>query len=609
MKQQIFPLELRGRFFLDKPKSKQPSSLIFMVRLKGKLYKFATNTKVYPKQWNQELQKAYISPILTNADNLNNSIVNKKIEEVKNHFIKFKLYLCNIDEYNTTDVIALLKNEFNDMARQKKKENAKIDDIIKTIQDAVYNDTTIKKGTSDNYIKKGLPALKFYLSYLEEVEKIKVNSFSFFTTEFFNAFAYYIHDNYTHDDGTSYSISSINSILKYAKSAVVLCARANKYLTEIEIASLKVKLFNDKSSPNHIALRDDEVMLLYNYQPTCKRDEEVRDVFLLECTLGHRITDILRLDERLEEIGGKYYVTISPKKTPNKKIEVGIIFAITKKILIDKYHCRLPNITKDVINKNIKRIAKEAGIQGEELQSFHYQGESEPKEIKRPRYECISTHTGRRTYISMLSARGWTYEQISKFTGQTTKMVEHYDKATSKYIGIYKDSLKNRPHEIVQLCEDLLQQNELYNPTVLHPANAETTEMNLDSLLHELFREQELSDLRKLHTNKVDILSMDKLHEIKKYLEDVSRTDRYKKEMLAAYNTHSKELKKRLTEILKNIVLLDPTHNTLRIAITSLQKMGINCLYTPDRLKYKGKAAYEAYILVVETPSGNIIIK
>lgn len=32
-------------------------------------------------------------------------------------------------------------------------------------------------------------------------------------------------------------------------------------------------------------------------------------------------------------------------------------------------------------------------------------------------------------------------------------MVEHYDKATSKYISIYKDSLKNRPYEIVQLCE------------------------------------------------------------------------------------------------------------------------------------------------------------
>lgn len=62
------------------------------------------------------------------------------------------------------------------MARQKTKKAAeeeqnKFDDIIKVIHDAVYNDTTIASGTSDNYIKKGLPALKFYLSYLED-EKI-----------------------------------------------------------------------------------------------------------------------------------------------------------------------------------------------------------------------------------------------------------------------------------------------------------------------------------------------------------------------------------------------------------------------------------------------------
>lgn len=92
-----------------------------------------------------------------------------------------------------------------------------------------------------------------------------------------------------------------------------------------------MRYFSDKSAPNHIALRNDEVMLLYNYKPTCQRDEQIRDIFLLECTLGHRITDILRIDQRLEQIGNKHYITISPKKTSNKRIEVDIIFDIAKK--------------------------------------------------------------------------------------------------------------------------------------------------------------------------------------------------------------------------------------------------------------------------------------
>src|SRR5699024_6106776 len=120
---------------------------------------FAINVKVYPEQWSQSLQKAYISPILTNADNLNNSIVNRKIEEVKNRFMHFKLYLCAMDEYTIDiDVVTLLKKEFNNMEKQKEKKKDKFDNIIKVIQDAVYNDTTITEGTANNYIKKGLPA-------------------------------------------------------------------------------------------------------------------------------------------------------------------------------------------------------------------------------------------------------------------------------------------------------------------------------------------------------------------------------------------------------------------------------------------------------------------
>lgn len=608
MKQQIFPLELCGRFYLKTPRSKRPSVITFIIRFKSKQYKFATHTKVYPQQWNQSLQKAYISPILTNVDNLNNSIVNQKIEEIKERFTKFKLYLCSIDKYNSTDIDKLLQNEFNDMARrktkQKEEEQNKFDDIVAVIHNAVYNDTTIAKGTSDNYIKKGLPALKFYLSYLEEEENTKVDSFKYFTTEFLTSFAYYIHDNYTYDGGQSYTISTINSILKYVKSAIILCARANKYLTETEISSLTIKLFNDKSAPNHIALRNDEVMLLYNYHPTCKRDEEAPDIFLLECTFGHRITDILRLDERLEEVGGKYYITISPKKTPNKKVEVGIIFKIAKEILIDKYHCTLPSITKDMINKNIKRIALEAGIQGEELQSFHYQGESVPQEIKRSRHECISTHTGRRTFVSLLVARGWNYEQISKFTGQTIKMVEHYDKATNKYIDIYKDSLVNRPNEIVQLCDE---ESNINIPKQV--SLAQTKNMDIDELLQLMFRTKDLFALKALHQNKVDILALEKTAEINKYLEDINRVELYKQQILKSFANSPEELKIKLIEILHVTILLDPKLNTLKIAITTLQKLGLNCQYSHNTYKYAGKSAREAYILVTVTPNGNVIIK
>lgn len=593
MEQQFFPLELRGRFYLKEPKSKKPSQLIFITRIEGRIYKLAINAKVYPAQWNRALQKAYISPILTTADNENNAIVNQKIEEVKGLFALFKSYLCNIETANTE----LITQLFNSTMRKPKKQeasNSKIDNIIKVIHDAVYNDATLSKGTADNYLNKGIPALEFYLSHLEKDEKKKVDSFDYFTTEFFNGFGQYIYDNYTHDDGKTYTISTINSILKYAKSAVVLCARTKQYLTEQHIASLKVRYFTDKSAPNHIALRDDEVMLLYNYKPKSELDEKVRDIFLLECTFGHRIADILRLDERIEEIGGKYYITISPKKTPQKRVEVGIVFDIAKRILIDKYHCQLPSVSKDAINKNIKRIAQEAGIKGEELQSYHYQGESQPQETKRPRYECISTHTGRRTFISMLVARGWNYEQISKFTAQTVKVVERYDQATNKYIDIYKDAVKNRPNEIVKYYDG--SSDDI-------PAVSD----DLGNLLQQLFAEKDLLDLKKLLENKVDISSLEKTAEVKKHLENISRAEKYRAALQKFYKEDPTGLKQRLVEILRITTLLDSERNLLRITVTTLQKLGLNCVYADGTYKYPGKAAREAYLLVITNKNGVII--
>lgn len=604
MKHQLFPKELHGRFFLKSPKSTRPSAINFLIRFNSKLVKLTTHLKIYPEQWNQILQKAYISPILNPIDNHNNSIVNEKIDEIKDRFNKFKLYLCNIEKPEDSEVFKLIKEEFKDMARKKskKEELNEFDDIVKVIHDTIYNDTTITTGTCDNYIKKGLPALKFYLSYLEKEENIRITSFKSFTTEFFTDFANYIHNNYTYGDGESYTITTINSLLKYAKSAIILSARAKKQLTEAEISSITIKLFTNKSAPNHIALRNDEVMLLYNYKATNKHDEEVRDLFLLECTFGHRISDILRLDQRLDKIGDKYYVTISPQKTPNKKIDVGIIFKIAKEILIDKYQCQLPSITKDKINKDIKRIAHEAGITGNELQSFHYQGEATPREFKRPRYECISSHTGRRTFISLLVARGWTYETISKYTGQSVKMVEHYDKATDKYIEIYKDSLANRPYEIVQLCDEKNLNND-------PKQDLNTPITSMENILEFLFHTKDLFTIEALNKNKVDVSALKKTAQITKFLEDINRAEPYKEQFLHFHKSQPEELKAELIKILRATILIDPKLNVLKIVVTTLQQLGLNCLYAHKTYKYTSQSARDAYILVTVTPEGNTIIQ
>lgn len=57
---------------------------------------------------------------------------------------------------------------------------------------------------------------------------------------------------------------------------------------DIEIEPLK--------EDDEIALRDDELTMLYNYQCTTKEDEDIKNLFLMECTTGQRFSDIEKVD-------------------------------------------------------------------------------------------------------------------------------------------------------------------------------------------------------------------------------------------------------------------------------------------------------------------------
>lgn len=163
-------------------------------------------------------------------------------------------------------------------------------------------------------------------------------------------------------------------------------------------------------------------------------------------------SDTLRLDDNIQEIMGVQQITLIPNKVQEKKITVNLIFDIAKKILVDKYNYKMPKCTKDQINHRIKKIAKEAGIQGVETISKHYAGNSTVTTVKKERWQCISTHTGRRTFVSLLTLRGWNYEQIGKYTAQSLKIVELYDKTSPSDFEIYK---KTHSDNIVKFIDEV----------------------------------------------------------------------------------------------------------------------------------------------------------
>ena len=81
-------------FYLRNPKAKKPTNIYLMLRINGKQMRLATSVKVIPDQWNHDEQVAYISHRLNELDNVNNEIVNEKLNAIKLRYNEFIDYIC-----------------------------------------------------------------------------------------------------------------------------------------------------------------------------------------------------------------------------------------------------------------------------------------------------------------------------------------------------------------------------------------------------------------------------------------------------------------------------------------------------------------------------------
>ena len=93
MQQQVFINDMRANFNLRRPKGDKPTNIYFVVRVGKRQLKLSTGVKVYPDHWNVRKQEAYISVRLSELDNLNNTIVNDKLEELKMTFSAYSYRL------------------------------------------------------------------------------------------------------------------------------------------------------------------------------------------------------------------------------------------------------------------------------------------------------------------------------------------------------------------------------------------------------------------------------------------------------------------------------------------------------------------------------------
>lgn len=441
---QFFPEELRCTFNLRKPNGKKPTNIYMVVRMNGKQYKLTTGLKVYPSQWNKRKELAYISEILSTTDNENNVIVNKKISDLKKSFLDFIDYLCNHPD--EMDIELLKKYVYKDCIIMTKKKQTNLN-VCLIISKEVDKDMNISEDSKNNYYN--------YLAWFEKFLKynsITFTTFNEITSQTFKDYQAYLRnvtDARTKDG--KLSVAYINNCVKSLYQRLGTYIVPLGLMERVNLLNITVPVINNKTDDYGIALRDDEIVKLWNYQCENEKEELVRDLFVLNCLTGQRISDTNKIGNNVNEIMSVTTIKLVQKKT-DKFVKCSIVFELAKEIL-SKYSDGIPNITNNEMNNGIKAIAKKAEIIGIEIVGRQSGTSNKVVVQDKPRYECISSHTGRRTFITLLKLRGWDSTKIMRYSGhKDTRMVEHYCKLKdSLEYEVFEKTKREHPELILRM--------------------------------------------------------------------------------------------------------------------------------------------------------------
>ena len=425
-------------FNLRKSKADKPTNIYCVVYMEGRQYYFSIGVKVLPCQWDKKRQVAIISNVQSKVDNYNNKVVNDKLEEQKKSFTKFLEYLCASEDKPS---YYLLRSFMH------KPDNITAKELITKAYEYKYAGTTAYK----NYMSR----LNAFLKYLKEQRK---SSLDVFTQAGFNQYVKYLKDKGTTKSAINADCQLIERLigkilsvespfLEYGISPVIYNKekdiRPDKgrfALEEQEVEAIsKLKISEeDYFSFEDIATKDKEgkVNPKYRSHKSGRELAEYRDIFVLQCRCGQRVSDLVQfLNGEVETIveGGQTFYELKTKKSQKK--ESAFILQDDYVLSFQKRYDH--GFTLDVskldsnnsyYNLAIKKLCKLAGLD----RIITYRN-SQDIECKQPVYEKITSHDARHTFITIMLKKGFAPDRLCWMTGHRddTMIKQIYSHLTS----------------------------------------------------------------------------------------------------------------------------------------------------------------------------------
>ncbi len=475
MERQIFINEMQARFNLRKPRSEKPTNLYLVCRINNKQVKLSTGVKIYPDHWNEKRQEAYISVRLSELDNINNTIVNKKITKLKEYFIEFKHYLCMHPDEIGESMKLLKQHIYKD--KMKKELQKPVTFIMKQIIEAKTCAESSKKQYRSNIDK--------FERFLKENEI--PNTWESMNLDTINRYQkQIIKENPLHPHNTLRNIikGTIFNLLGIADKRLDIPFKwSDSNLNSFEF--VKDKSNKELADNKKVSLTEEQLNKFYKHIITgterqIKKYTEIRDLFILQCLVGQRIGDMQKFfngDNEMDEEAGT--ISIIQQKTKARAI---IPLLPLAKEIISKYENKellYYKERKSIVNEALKEVAEQAGL--DEPITYEENGIKQTQ----PLYKLLHTHTARHTFITILCRKGIPKETVIIATGhEDTKMIDKvYSHLNSK------DKAKKVSNAFKSLNNGIFNMGKVETNSLneAKPTNDATNNITFDTLLDTQF--------------------------------------------------------------------------------------------------------------------------
>ena len=281
MSEQVF-LDFSLNFNLRQTKKNMPTIIYALFTFRGRQYKVNIGAKVYPTQWNKRKQIATISNGQTRLDNRNNEIVNKKIRSLLAIFEEKKNYLCE-----NLERIDFLFEEMRQAINPKLKCRNYME------KEMHLSATLVFRKMVDKYVKED-SSKKIYLGYISAFEaflKVKSipNRLSAINGDTLTDYQQYLLDLNPRRIATHLNkIKGIRTLINHANRDKEIKANININ----SFVAIRDERSKEQKKSKQVPLTEKQLLAIYNYTNLKPREVEARDLFICQCLLGQRISDL-----------------------------------------------------------------------------------------------------------------------------------------------------------------------------------------------------------------------------------------------------------------------------------------------------------------------------